>query len=108
MSSQSTLESCRICQNIPDYSEDSKRLQFTPKLKRLKGRGEYYRGEEYQLSVFTLLQCPQCGTYYEETHHYYSDPQSIMGMVRDEDDWYALERLSDEMAITRLKQIKKD
>lgn len=45
--------------------------------------------------------------YYEDTHHYYSDPESIMGMDRDEDDWYTLARLSEEMAATRLKQIKK-
>ena len=80
-------------------------MQFRCQLKQLEGSGHYYRGEEYQLSVFEILQCPECGTYYEDTHHYYSDPESIMGLARDEDDWYTLARLSTEKAETRFQSI---
>ncbi|MBK8395682.1 MAG: hypothetical protein IPL26_10640 [Leptospiraceae bacterium] len=47
-----------------------------------------------QLSKYRLLQCPQCKQYFEDGHHFYSDPESTMGLGRDEDEWFRLTRLS--------------
>ncbi|MEA5417993.1 hypothetical protein VB712_02080 [Spirulina sp. CCNP1310] len=102
---------CPTCGEIPDslsghLPNSAEQLKICKtKLTLLPGDGHYYRGESGQLTEFKLMQCPTCSTYFEDAHHYYSDPQSTMGLRRDEDDWLALERLSEEMAQTRLRQL---
>ncbi len=89
---------CSICNKMPERVEGDKKIaKFRKKLEKL-GDGRYYRGEEMQLSTFNLLKCSECNTYYEDGHHYYSDPESTMGLGRDEDDWYTLIRLSETAA----------
>ncbi len=101
---------CPTCGKIPDYlsghtAKNEQQIQrFKKKLTPLPGASTYYR-ESGNLTRFKLMQCPTCGTYFEDAHHYYSDPQSTMGLGRDEDDWLALERLSEELAQTRLRQL---
>jgi hypothetical protein len=103
-SNQTQAEICPICKNIPERVEISKEIaQFKAQLIALEGCGEYYRGS--QLSTFNLLQCPHCKSYYEDSHHFYSDPESIMGLAREEDDWYVLTRLSQEIAQKRIRQV---
>jgi len=88
---------CEICKKIPERVDGANKInKFRNLLVKIEGSGRYYRGESLQLSTFSLLKCPECGTYYEDGHHYYSDPESTMGLGRDEDDWYCLERLNDE------------
>jgi uncharacterized C2H2 Zn-finger protein len=80
---------------IPDrVDEDSKINKFRKLLVPEGKNGSYYRGESLQLTTFQLLKCPECETFYEDAHYYYSDPESTMGLGRDEDDWYVLKRLT--------------
>ena len=97
---------CSICKDISILVKDRKIiLEFAKSLNKV-GTGRYYRGEEYQLSEFKLLQCTECQIYFGDAHHYYSDPQSTMGMARDEHDWFNLHRLSEDTAATGLSQLK--
>jgi ribosomal protein L37AE/L43A len=101
---------CPHCGDIPEYKlEDD--LKGLPKhlslLKALKGNGRYYRGETLQLTTYQLYQCEKCEVYYEYGHHYYSDPESTMGLYREEDDWWVLKRLDEENAEKRLKGLRK-
>lgn len=90
---------CSICNQIPErVEEDSKIIKFRKLLIHTRKEGSYYRGESLQLTTFQLLKCPECGTWYEDAHYYYSDPESTMGLGRDEDDWYVLKRLTNEEA----------
>ncbi|TVQ60085.1 MAG: hypothetical protein EA366_03930 [Spirulina sp. DLM2.Bin59] len=101
---------CPTCGDIPNYlpgysSKGMQRIKgFRKRLKAIPGANTYYRNSG-NLTRFKLRRCPTCGTYFEDAHHYYSDPQSTMGLGRDEDDWYALERLSAEVAEKRLRQL---
>jgi len=106
MTNKSNPSACRICKTIPDNVGQAADIDtHRQKLTKIAGQGHYYRGEEYQLSKFSLRQCPECDTYYEDAHHYYSDPQSTMGLARDEDDWVLLTRLRAEQASERLQQL---
>ena len=106
MKPKSKRTQCSICKDISErVSDEAEIANYRKKLKEIAGQGRYYRGETYQLSVFRLLQCPQCDTYYEDGHHFYSDPESTMGLGRDEDDWYLLIKLSESKANERLKQL---
>lgn len=96
---------CTVCGDIPEMltiRSESHLAQCLAPLTRLEGEGRYYRGSEMQLSTFRLVKCPACTTYFELTHSYYSDPESTMGLYRDEDDWYELHRLGPESALERL------
>ena len=75
------------------------------RLKPVPGQGRYYRGEEYQLSLFRLWQCPECSDHFEDAHHFYSDPQSTMGLARDEEEWFNFSRLTPEELAERLDQL---
>jgi len=98
--------SCSKCKEIPESVDGIRKInKFKKLLTEVGGTGRYYRGEEMQLSMFDLLKCPECGTYYENGHHYYSDPESTMGLGRDEDEWFILRRLSVEAAQKLLKKL---
>ena len=90
---------CKICNKIPERVDGEKDInKFRKFLVKVEGSGRYYRGESMQLSTFCLLQCSECKIYYEDGHHYYSDPESTMGLGRDEEDWYMLRRIDKEEA----------
>jgi len=91
-----------LSSHLPNQAEQIER--FKNKLTSLPGNSSYYRGSG-QLTEFKLLQCPICSTYFEDAHYYYSDPESTMGLGRDEDDWFVLDRLSEEVAQKRLRQL---
>ncbi|HNT78530.1 MAG TPA: hypothetical protein PKH77_26260 [Anaerolineae bacterium] len=98
---------CPQCQHTPRYMKNEREIaRLKQRLTAIAGEGHYYRGEECQLSEFRLLQCPDCGVYYEDGHHYYSDPESTMGLARDEEDWYAMEKLDADAAAERLRQLR--
>lgn len=86
-------KNCTKCGSIPDFVEKDFR-KYLLKLSKVKGSGRYYRGEEYQLTTFVLYKCSECNVFFEYAHHYYSDPESTMGLARDEDDWYVLRRIN--------------
>lgn len=98
---------CKICHKIPaNISRNDKAIaRAQKKLTPIPGGGVYYRGESCQLTRFQLFRCPSCDTHYEYVHYFYSDPESTMGLGRDEDDWYVLSRLDSETMATRLRQL---
>ncbi len=101
MISKSLKESdtCSVCKNIPMRVDEKMGIEkYRSMLIKISGFGKYYRGEEYQLSEYKILKCPECEIYYEDAHHYYSDPESTMGLARDEDDWFILTRLDEKTA----------
>lgn len=101
---------CPTCGDIPDslsghLPDPAEQIEhFKKKLTPLPGKSSYYRGSG-QLTEFQLMQCPTCSTYFEDAHYYYSDPESTMGLCRDEDDWFVLERLGAELAQKRRQQL---
>ena len=69
------MSNCSTCKEIPERVDGDEKIEkFRKILDKVEGKGKYYRGEEYQLSTFSLLKCPECGIYYEDGHHFYSDP----------------------------------
>jgi hypothetical protein len=98
---------CSNCGEIPDTVEKTEDIaKYRKKLHSVKGAGHYYRGESLQLSNYKLLQCPSCSTYFEDGHHFYSDPESTMVLGRDEDEWFRLIRLSPDLEKKRLAELK--
>lgn len=85
-------KSCTICINRPSEKEHYDSLNyFTDKLTPISPKGRYYRGEDSQLTEFIISKCPECGAIYDIRTYYYSDPESSMGMGRDEKEWYTCE-----------------
>ncbi len=98
---------CHKCKSTSRYVQNETEIaRLKQRLNAIAGEGHYYRGEDCQLSEFRLFQCPDCGTYYEDGHYYYSDPESTMGLARDEEDWYAMYKLDAEEAAERLRQLR--
>ena len=97
---------CPNCSSIPDHEEEPKSIdRHRNKLKRIGGGGRYYRGDSLQLSTFNLYICPECGDFFEDGHHFWSDPESTMGLYREEEDWFVLKRLDRETAIELLERV---
>lgn len=98
---------CENCASIADYERNEKLIPgHLKKLTKLKGRGNFYRGEEYQRSDYWLHQCPECKGYFQHVHDFYSDPKSTMGLGRDEDDWWYLGRMNENEAKERLEGLE--
>jgi len=96
---------CHNC-NSKDYNKTSAtQSKFLNKLEKLDGRGRYYRGAECQLTTFLLYSCPKCKKVYEYGHFYYSDPESTMGLGRDEDEWDSITKLNREKIKERKEQL---
>ena len=96
---------CNNCKDIPPLEEKLNKMKLYRKKLTQLGSGRYYRGQDLQLSTFTLWQCADCKTYFEDSHHYYSDPESTMGLGRDESDWYNFRRLKADKAKILLEKI---
>ena len=102
---------CPCCDKLPEYLKEEKPKEMVELLNGLiavEGKGSYYRGESLQLTTFRLYQCPECQTYYEYGHHFWSDPQSTMGLYREEDDWWVFKRLEGKWIEKRLKDLELD
>jgi len=98
---------CATCGSLPPSTLSQPEItRGKDRLRLLARNGRYYR-RSGDLTEFDLHQCPLCGAFFECAHHHYSDPESTMGMGRDESDWYELERLGRKQAIERLKDLQR-